>query len=73
MKLQNDFYLRADVVQVAQDLLGKLLITKLNGVYTSGIITETEAYAGITDKASHAYGNRRTQRTLTLYKTGGVA
>lgn len=73
MKLQNDFYLRADVVQVARDLLGKLLITKLNGIYTSGIITETEAYAGIADKASHAYGNRRTQRTLTLYKTGGVA
>jgi DNA-3-methyladenine glycosylase len=73
MKLQNDFYLRADVVQVARDLLGKFLITKLNGIYTSGIITETEAYAGIADKASHAYGNRRTQRTLTLYKTGGVA
>lgn len=73
MKLQNDFYLRADVVQVARDLLGKLLITKLNGIYTSGIITETEAYAGIADKASHAYANRRTQRTLTLYKTGGVA
>lgn len=73
MKLQSDFYLCADVVQVACDLLGKLLITKLNGIYTSGIITETEAYAGIADKASHAYGNRRTQRTLTLYKTGGVA
>lgn len=73
MILPADFYLRADVVQVAQDLIGKLLITKIDGKLTSGIITETEAYAGITDKASHAYGNRRTSRTETMYKNGGVA
>lgn len=73
MILPLDFYLRADVVQVAQDLLGKLLITKVNGKLTTGIITETEAYAGITDRASHAFGNRRTSRTESMYLQGGVA
>jgi DNA-3-methyladenine glycosylase len=40
---------------------------------TSGIIVETEAYAGEFDKASHAFGNRRTARTETMFKEGGVA
>ncbi|MBN8669617.1 MAG: DNA-3-methyladenine glycosylase [Chitinophagales bacterium] len=62
-----------DVVQVAKDLLGKVIVTKIDGITTSGIITETEAYAGITDKASHAYGGRRTNRTEIMYARGGVA
>ena len=37
------------------------------------MITETEAYAGAIDKASHAYNNRRTARTETMYQPGGVA
>ena len=40
---------------------------------TSGMITETEAYAGIVDKASHAYGGLRTSRTEIMYMRGGVA
>ena len=43
------------------------------GKLTSGIIVETEAYRGITDKASHAYGGRQTKRTETMYKKGGTA
>ena len=31
------------------------------------------AYAGVTDKASHAYGGRRTKRTEAMYSTGGVS
>ncbi|MCX6231592.1 MAG: DNA-3-methyladenine glycosylase [Bacteroidetes bacterium] len=73
MILNKAFYLEQDVVKVAKDLLGKCLCTNFNGVLTSGIITETEAYAGITDKASHAYGNRRTKRTEIMYKEGGIA
>lgn len=73
MILSPSFYLNEDVVQVAKDLLGKVIVTKIDGVTTSGIITETEAYAGITDKASHAYGGRRTNRTEIMYAMGGVA
>lgn len=71
-KLKKDFYVREDVVQIAKDLLGKYLFTKINGKLTAGIITETEAYAGITDKASHAYNNRRTQRTEIMFAEGGL-
>lgn len=73
MILPPSFYLNEDVVQVAKDLLGKVIITKIDGITTSGIITETEAYAGITDKASHAFGGRRTNRTEIMYARGGVA
>lgn len=38
-----------------------------------GIITETEAYMGVHDRASHAYGGRRTERTETMYMDGGHA
>ncbi|MCX7697320.1 MAG: DNA-3-methyladenine glycosylase, partial [Bacteroidales bacterium] len=45
----------------------------IDGVLTSGIITETEAYAGIKDKASHAYGGKLTPRNKVMYKEGGYA
>jgi DNA-3-methyladenine glycosylase len=73
MKLEKDFYLREDVVQISKDLLGKYLFTKINGKTTAGIITETEAYAGEIDKASHAYNNRRTNRTEIMFAEGGVS
>lgn len=72
-KLSNDFYLRSDVVQIARDLLGKVIVTKFEGMYTAGRIVETEAYAGIIDKASHAYNNRRTNRTEIMFGKGGVS
>lgn len=72
-KLTSDFYLREDVLQIARDLIGKELITNINGTITSGIIIETEAYAGVVDRASHAYGGRRTNRTETMYAAGGIS
>lgn len=72
-KLKQEFYLRKNVVQIARDLIGKTLVTKFDGRITSGIITETEAYNGIEDKASHAYNNRRTTRTEVMFQPGGVA
>lgn len=72
-KLPKDFYLRDDVVQISKDLLGKELFTSVDGIITSGIITETEAYAGAIDKASHAFGNRRTARTETMFAEGGTS
>ncbi|MBA3704988.1 MAG: DNA-3-methyladenine glycosylase [Bacteroidetes bacterium] len=73
MKLEKDFYLREDVVQISKDLLGKYLFTKIDCELTGGIITETEAYAGKIDKASHAYNNRRTKRTEIMFAEGGVS
>lgn len=72
-KVPLKFYLREDVVQVSRDLLGKVLCTKTDSQVTKAIITETEAYAGITDKASHAYGGKRTKRTEPIYAHGGTA
>ncbi|MEI6348980.1 MAG: DNA-3-methyladenine glycosylase [Bacteroidota bacterium] len=72
-KLSRDFYLQQDVVSIARQLLGKLLVTEINGRITSGYIVETEAYAGVTDKASHAFGGRRTPRTEIMYRSGGTA
>lgn len=72
-KLDKDFYLRKDVLLVAKDLLGKILVTCWNGVETSGRIVELEAYRGVNDKASHAYGGRRTERNNTMYAEGGTA
>lgn len=73
MKLPPDFYLRDDVVGISRELLGKVLCTHIGGRSSSAIITETEAYAGVIDKASHAYGDRRTRRTEPLYASGGTA
>jgi len=71
--LPQSFYLRDDVVAVGRDLLGKVLCTDIDGRRTSVVITETEAYAGVTDRASHAWGDRRTRRTAPMYGPGGVA
>ena len=73
MKLSPAYYSNNDVVFLAKDLLGKVLFTKIDGAVSAGIIVETEAYFGIQDKASHAYGGRRTNRTETMYAQGGVA
>ena len=73
MKLQRDFYLRDDVVEIAHDLIGKVIYTHFDNKLTAGIISETEAYAGAIDKASHAYHNRRTNRTEVMFGQGGVS
>ena len=72
-KLQKAYYTRDNVVEIARDLLGKVLCSHIDGRLTKAIITETEAYAGINDRASHAYGGRRTQRTEPMFGEGGIA
>ena len=71
-KLPLSFYLRSDVVKIAKELLGKVLVTNWNGEYTSGRIVETEAYAGGLDRASHAYRGK-TPRTEVMFEDGGTA
>src|SRR5512137_2098356 len=73
-KLLREFYTRADVLTVARHLLGQILVVPTeNGERVSGLIVETEAYRGPEDRASHAYGGRRTHRTETMYRMGGTA
>lgn len=72
-KLSIKFYESTDVVQVAKDLVGKIVVTKIDGKKTSGRIVETEAYVAFTDKASHAYNGRRTPRNEHMYATAGTA
>lgn len=72
-KLPLSFFERSDVVQIARELIGKILLTSFNGQRTSGRIVETEAYNGIVDKASHAYSGRRTNRTDIMFREGGTA
>ncbi len=72
-KLDPDFYTRPDTIDVARDLLGKVLCSRIDGILTRAIITETEAYVGVDDRASHAWGGRRTKRTEPMYADGGIA
>ena len=74
MKLNREFYLREDTLEIARELLGKLLVVPtVSGERISGMIVETEAYLGAIDKACHSYNNRRTKRTETMFAIGGTA
>jgi DNA-3-methyladenine glycosylase len=72
-KLTIDFYDREDVVKIAKELLGKILVTKFDGILTSGRICETEAYIAINDRASHSYNGKRTERNEHMYATAGTS
>lgn len=72
-KLGYSSYSGKDVGKIAKDLLGKILITQFDEIITSGRIVETEAYAGTIDRASHAFGGRRTSRTEVMFADGGKA
>jgi DNA-3-methyladenine glycosylase len=72
-KLPISFYNRGDVVLIAKELIGKILVTNFNNLLTAARIVETEAYNGIADKASHAFGGRRTKRTEVMFGAGGKA
>lgn len=71
--LDQSFFQHPDVEYVARRLLGKKLCFKTKAGFCSGRIVETEAYAGPWDKASHAYGNKRTPRTEVMFHPGGCA
>lgn len=72
-KLDDTFYCRANVVRIAAELIGKVVVSQFDGLFTSGRIVETEAYAGETDMASHARNGLRTARTEIMYAPGGSA
>jgi DNA-3-methyladenine glycosylase len=72
-RLQQDFFTRHDVLQIAEELIGKSITTNFNGRRVQALIVETEAYNGTADKACHAFGGRRTARNETMYAQGGIA
>jgi len=71
-KLSPRFYQRQDVVQIAKELIGKVVVTHINGVTTSGRIAETEAYMAHVDRASHSYNGKRTSRNEPMYSHAGT-
>ena len=71
-RLYREFYNR-DTLTVAKELLGKVLVHEINGQKISARIVESEAYMGITDKAAHSYGGRRTSRVEVMYGRPGFS
>lgn len=59
------------MLSLSKELIGKRLLTSIDGVITGGIIVETEAYKAPEDKASHAYQGKRTKRNETMFLEGG--
>lgn len=73
MLIPLSFYQSNDVVHLARALIGKHIGVRSDGQYTESIIVETEAYRGPDDKACHAYNNKCTKRTQTMFLAGGCA
>lgn len=71
--LSSGYYQNSDVISLARDMIGKLIVTEIDDITTSGIIVETEAYKAPEDKASHAYDNKMTSRTKTMFEAGGTS
>lgn len=69
--LGNNFFKR-DTVEVAKNLLGKIIIRNISGNFFCAKIVETEAYLGLEDRACHSYGGNITKRNEILYKEGGT-
>ena len=71
-KLPLSFYQQEDVLEISRQLLGKYLLTHFDNHLTGGMIIETEAYRAPEDRASHAYGMRRTKRNEVMCQAGGI-
>jgi DNA-3-methyladenine glycosylase len=70
--LPPSFY-RRPAEAVARDLLGRYLVREVEGEILVLRLVEVEAYLGAPDRASHAWGGRRTPRNASLYLPGGHA
>lgn len=71
-RLPRSFFTR-DGITVAKELLGKILVHETVEGIVRGIITEVESYMGESDKGSHTYGGKRTERTEPMYHIGGTS
>lgn len=70
--LPESFYVRSDVTRIAKDLVGKVLVSIINGQTTSGLIVETEAYS-YRERGCHAFNSRMTNRNQVMFGAGGHA
>lgn len=70
MRLKRNFFTRP-VLTVAKDLLGTRLSACIDDTIRTGTIIETESYIGPRDRASHAYGNKKTERNKAEFLEGG--
>ncbi len=70
-RLTSTFFSRG-TVEVAKDILGKYLIKETNKGELIGKIIEVEAYLGPSDKACHAYNNKKTEKTKAMYMRPGT-
>lgn len=68
--LPLEFYAKPSL-QLAEQLVGKLLVKETEEGIAGGFIVETEAYAGPEDRAAHSYNNRRTPRTEVMFGPAG--
>ncbi len=73
MIVDLSWYQNENVVAIAKQLLGKKLCTNVEGMVTKGIIVETEAYSGNSDKACHANDQKITKRNRIMFEVGGRA
>lgn len=73
LPITEEFFLRTDPVLIAKQLIGCQIYSRIGGELTGGRIVETEAYKAPGDRASHAYGNKRTPRTETMFARGGCS
>ncbi|HHV72602.1 MAG TPA: DNA-3-methyladenine glycosylase, partial [Clostridia bacterium] len=71
-KLSRSFYQR-NTLDVAKDLLNKIIVHQIKGKTLAGKIVEVEAYIGPEDKAAHSYNNLRTARNEVMYGPPGFA
>lgn len=71
-RLTREFFSR-DGITVARELLGKILVHETKLGIVRGVITEVESYMGESDKGSHTYGGKRTERTEPMYHAGGTS
>ena len=71
-RLSFDFFDKYCLV-LSKDLLGKLLVRRLNGNIIRTKIVEVEAYLGGTDSASHSFNNKCTNRNKAMFMPAGTA
>lgn len=68
--LPGSFFQRA-APEVARDLLGAVIVSRIGGREVTGRISEAEAYLGREDPASHAWNGRRHAQNEGLYRPAG--
>lgn len=71
MKILPPEFYEQPTLQLAEALIGKLLVHETPKGRISGFIVETEAYMGPLDRAAHSYGGRKTKRTEVMFREPG--